>query len=134
MKTTLLILLTSLAMVNCTSQKQETSADEALLLEPAAFEQKIQEQVDAIVLDVRTAEEFQTGKVPNAVNIDFNNPAFKSIINGQNKEKPYFVYCAKGGRSAKAVDMMKELGFKNVYDLKGGISAWKDAGLAITPP
>ena len=132
MKALLVIIMTACMMVNCSSQKKETAAAEVLA--PAAFEKKIKETVDAVVLDVRTAEEFQTGKVPNAVNVDFNNPAFKSIMNGQNKEKPYFVYCAKGGRSAKAVSLMKEFGFKNVYDLEGGMSAWKAAGLKVTPP
>jgi len=71
------------------------------------------------------------GPIPTARNIDFQHPSFVQIIEKFDKEVPTFVYCASGGRSASAYKKMKAIGFKEVYDLDGGITAWQDAGFPI---
>jgi rhodanese-related sulfurtransferase len=83
-----------------------------------------------VIIDVRTPGEYQTGHIPNAVNIDFLAAAFGQNINALDKGKIYFVYCQGGFRSAKAVGKMAELGFLEVYDM-GGIVEWKAAGFEI---
>jgi len=108
-----------------------TKEGDSVSLGPEAFDEKLRASGEAVILDVRSAEEFQSGMIANAVNVDFNNPEFTAIIDSQDKEKPYFVYCAKGGRSSKAADLMQDLGFKNVYHLEGGLTAWKNAGLPL---
>ncbi|MCC6137323.1 MAG: rhodanese-like domain-containing protein [Bdellovibrionaceae bacterium] len=74
--------------------------------------------IDAMVIDVRTAEEFSGGHAKAAMNIDFKQKDFEKNISKLDKNKKYYVYCQAGGRSAKAVQKMKELGFKKVEDIQ----------------
>ena len=76
------------------------------------------------LIDVRTAEEFNAGKIGNASNIDFYGDNFQSELEKLDKSKPVMVYCASGGRSGKTANMMKSMGFKEVYDLSGGYKGW----------
>lgn len=81
------------------------------------------------LIDVRTAEEFSEGHLPNALNIDYLNASFKDEIKTLDKERPVYVYCKSGGRSAKAAAILKEHGFVKVVNLQGGYSEWTNAGL-----
>lgn len=101
-------------------------------LEVSSFTAKLHEKKDnAVILDVRTPQEYQTGRIENAQNIDYNAPDFKEKINALDKNKPYFVYCLAGGRSTAAVSYMRENGFKEVYNLAGGVRAWRGQGLPL---
>jgi phage shock protein E len=80
-----------------------------------------------ILLDVRTAGEVKKGAIPNAVNIDIFDDEFETKIETLDKSKPVYIYCAVGGRSAEAMDMMKKKGFIELYNLSGGYSAWQKA-------
>lgn len=91
-------------------------------------------KVKLTVLDVRTPEEYAKGHLGDAENIDFHDPAFKDKVAKLDKSKPYLVHCAAGGRSSKTCDILKALGFKNVYHLDGGLTAWQKAGGPVTPP
>jgi len=73
------------------------------------------------LLDVRTQEEYDSGHIKGAINIDFRGPDFISKIGELDKSKTYFVYCRSGNRSASAVEIMKENGFNNIVELEGGI-------------
>lgn len=81
------------------------------------------------LVDVRTAGEFEVGHLKNAQNICVSSDNFKEKVAGLDKEKPIYVYCKKGGRSAKAATILKEMGFTKVYDLQGGITSWQEEGL-----
>lgn len=85
-----------------------------------------------VILDVRTPEEVASGKLPGAVNIDAESAGFEAALAGLDKEKNYFVYCRTGNRSSVATEKMHELGFKHVYDIQGGITAWQQEGLPVT--
>lgn len=104
------------------------------LLNTEAFQKRIQSQEDLQLIDVRTDEEVAEGIIPGAVQICFTCPDFEQAIDALDKSKPVYVYCAIGGRSAKASAVMKRLGFTRVYDLKGGYTAWKEAGLESEVP
>ena len=81
---------------------------------------------NAVILDVRTPEEFETSRIPNSKNIDFYNPQnFMLEIEKLNKSNSYYVYCRTGVRSANSCQLMNELGFDKVYNLLGGIVEWK---------
>jgi rhodanese-related sulfurtransferase len=81
---------------------------------------------EAIVLDVRTEEEFESGFIPNAINIDIRMGAgFIDELNKLDKTVPYYVYCRSGARSAQAVQIMQDMGFVFSYNLLGGILAWE---------
>lgn len=79
----------------------------------------------AVVLDVRTAEEYAQGHIPAAQNIDVLKEDFLQNISGLDKSKTYLLYCRSGKRSGKALQLMKEKGFDRVKHLKGGFEAWK---------
>ncbi len=87
---------------------------------------QLQEDDNAVILDVRTPEEYRKGYIPGAVNIDiYLGQGFLDEIRKLNTSKNYYVYCKAGGRSAQACSVMKQLGFNNAYNLKGGYSRWK---------
>lgn len=83
------------------------------------------------LVDVRTPEEFASGHLENAVNINFYSDDFKDRINELDKEKEVYLYCRSGGRSAKAAKDLEAMGFKKVYDLEGGILKWQKKNLKI---
>ena len=83
-------------------------------------------QPEAVILDVRTEEEFESGYIPNAKNIDLRmGPGFIDEINNLEKNKSHYVYCRSGARSAQAVQLMRDLGFNETYNLLGGILDWE---------
>ncbi len=84
---------------------------------------------DIQLLDVRTSDEYFESHLENAHNICVTDSDFKEKAAGLDKEKPVYVYCKKGGRSAKAAQILKEMGFKKIYDMDGGILLWEEAGL-----
>lgn len=77
-----------------------------------------------IILDVRTANEVAQGFIEGAINIDYYGKLFKNELQKLDKNTPVFVYCRSGGRSGKALQIMQDLGFVEVYNLIGGYSAW----------
>jgi rhodanese-related sulfurtransferase len=80
---------------------------------------------NAVILDVRTEDECNQGIIAHSINIDFNKTAeFLAAIEQIDKSKNYYVYCRSGIRSAKACDIMNELGIENTYNLLGGIIEW----------
>ncbi|TPV35440.1 rhodanese-like domain-containing protein [Paucihalobacter ruber] len=81
---------------------------------------------NAVVLDVRTLDEVAEGVIPNAIHIDiFKGQGFIDELEQLPKDKTYFVYCRSGRRSAQACDVMQKLGFKETYNLLGGIMEWQ---------
>ncbi|MFV8376646.1 rhodanese-like domain-containing protein [Flavobacterium sp. LB1P62] len=80
---------------------------------------------NAVILDVRTEDETNDGIIANAILIDIHKgQGFIDEIEALDKSKNYYVYCRSGMRSAKACEIMNELGFKNTYNLLGGIIEW----------
>ena len=100
-------------------------------LPPAEFEKKMQ-AIQPQLLDVRTAGEYQRSHMANALQADWMNmQQFADRVQYLDKTKPVFVYCASGGRSAEAAKYLKEKGFTNVEDLKGGLTSWKNDGKPV---
>lgn len=79
------------------------------------------------ILDVRTPGEIAKGSIKGSVNLDFFDDNFATKLDQLDKAKPVYVYCAAGGRSSDAMDMMKQKGFVEVYNLEGGYNAWVKA-------
>ncbi len=95
-------------------------------LDQSTWISKFQSDENAVILDVRTPEEFETSRIPNSKNIDFYNPQnFMLEIEKLDKDNSYYVYCRTGVRSANSCQLMNELGFDKVYNLLGGIVEWK---------
>lgn len=81
-----------------------------------------------IILDVRTLEELNSGIIPGASTINFYDSDFEKKISKIQKDKIVYVYCRSGGRSAKAAQLLIDLGQKEVVNLEGGIMSWKKLG------
>ncbi|HEX2783430.1 MAG TPA: rhodanese-like domain-containing protein [Ilumatobacteraceae bacterium] len=84
-----------------------------------------------VVVDVRTPAEFAEGHIARAELVDFDAPGFSDRIAKFDRSATYLVYCHSGNRSGQATAIMAELGFTNMYNLAGGITAWQDAGAPI---
>ncbi len=84
-----------------------------------------------VVLDVRTAEEYRAGHLPDAIPMDYYQPDFRARLATLDRDIPYLIYCRTGVRSGRTFQMMEELGFTRVYDLRGGIRAWRQTGLPL---
>jgi len=79
----------------------------------------------SIIIDVRTPEEFSKGHLRNALNINWFDDNFEDQVEILSRDRPVFIYCLSGGRSAKALDKISKMGFKNSYELDGGILEWR---------
>lgn len=88
--------------------------------------------VDHQLIDVRTPKEFSAGYIADAKNINYQDETFEKQIMTLDISKPVLVYCKSGGRSAKSAAVFSKKGFKKVYDLKGGFTAWSKAGKVIS--
>lgn len=81
----------------------------------------------AVILDVRTPEEYFSGIIENAQNIDImDTEKFLSEIEKLDKSKVYYIYCHSGGRSYQACAVMEQKGFQSTFNLMGGIMEWQD--------
>ena len=119
-KVVLLLMFFTLIM-GCNSEKINP---DCLSLEKSVFKLEMKKHSNFQLIDVRTPEEYNNGTIENAVNINFYDNNFNEQLSGLDKSLPTFVYCHAGGRSYKAMEMMCELGFTKVIDLKGGYSGW----------
>jgi len=87
--------------------------------------QQLMSKRNTVILDVRTPEEYKEGHIPGSLQIDvLKAENFKQSVAGMDKNKKYLIYCHSGKRSASAKFIMKNLGFKKLYDLDGGFSKW----------
>tara|TARA_B100001142_G_scaffold246691_1_gene246342 strand:- start:84 stop:788 length:705 start_codon:yes stop_codon:yes gene_type:complete len=86
---------------------------------------KILNDTDIIILDVRTSEEINAGYIPNSTFIDYYDKNFENKINLIDRSKKIFTLCKSGGRSVKAAEILFKNGFRNVYNLEGGFLRWK---------
>ncbi len=98
-------------------------------LSATEFSARLAESSNPVILDVRTPEEFASGHLENATNINWNSSDFEEKTSVLNKEKPVFLYCRSGGRSSEAAKKLQELGFKEVYEMQGGITQWRSSKL-----
>ncbi|TWW02019.1 thioredoxin [Chitinophaga pinensis] len=118
-----LVLGTILFSVSNSVKGQEVSA--------AVFNDSIRNG-NVQVFDVRTAGEYNTGHLSNALLADYTKKEeFTERVKYLDKDKTVYIYCLSGGRSAKAASWMRENGFKKVIELEGGINAWKQAGQPV---
>lgn len=126
MKTIIYLFFCSIVALQSCAQKSEgyvnVSSDSL---------QKMMKDEHAILIDVRTPEEYAEGHLPGAVNINYNDPNFSEGLDTLNKDLVYEVYCRSGGRSSLSSEIMVKKGFKNVYNLENGITEWKNKGLPV---
>jgi rhodanese-related sulfurtransferase len=100
--------------------------------------QKAQQMIDEnrananfLLIDIRTPEEFASGHIGGAVNVDFFSAGFQAEMDKMDKRKTYLIYCLAGSRSGRALSMMQDKGFYTVYNLFGGIKEWNAANYPV---
>jgi len=107
-------------ITSCKAQSDTTAK-----MKPEGFEKEIMKN-NIQILDVRTAGEFKNGHIKNALLANWNNKEeFSDRVAYIDKEKPVFIYCLAGFRSASAAQWMRKNGYKKVVELDGGFNAWK---------
>ncbi len=109
-------------------------AQDTRLLEPDAAAELMRGNrgnPDFVILDVRTPEEFRQGSIEGAALLDYYAPDFRDRFAALDRDATIFTYCRSGNRSSHVLALADKLGFKQVYDLSGGIVAWKKAGLPL---
>jgi len=114
--------------IACNLQKPSGAQE----LSPHDFSDRLNKLQGAILLDVRSPEEYAETHLKNARNINWNDDGFKNACKKLDKKKTVFVYCLKGGRSASAADYLRKSGFTNVYELQGGIEACEKEKLPLS--
>lgn len=127
MKTKLFLLIgiiSSLIFSSCSQVNgQQTQS-------PTVYQQNLQKDTSALLVDVRTPEEFANGHLKNAINVNYYDPSFMKQMSTLSKDKTIYVYCRSGGRSGKATQELTQAGYK-VVDMAGGITAWESKGLPV---
>lgn len=94
-------------------------------LSPVEFKNGVESNPNAKVIDCRTAPELMEFKLEHDYHIDIMSPSFGMKLAELNKEHPYYIYCRSGNRSAFLCDFMARQGFKELYNLAGGVIAWR---------
>ncbi len=125
----LLLALTSLFLTNCSDSQP---GNDISMLSATTFHEKISATPDAIIIDVRTPGEFGKGHIENAINIDWRSGNFQNDIANIGKDKNIFLYCLSGTRSNAAAELMQSMGYKQIYELAGGLLKWNAVGFPLS--
>lgn len=125
----LILTIAGLISQSCNSSLPKSESTDAIseVLDLATFKQKIDEEQNFILLDVRTPGEVSEGMIEGAINIDVEGDGFEDKIEMLDKSKTIYLYCRSGKRSALAAGILVDHGFLELYDLKGGYLAWSEA-------
>jgi len=129
---TAVTILTTIALAllaGCSS-----SGSDLQTVSPGEASAIIDSETEPVVLDIRTPDEYQTGIIEGAVNIDFYENDFAIQLDALDKEATYVVYCRSGNRSGQSMTLLEKLGFVNVTEVQGGILAWEADGLPVVAP
>jgi len=86
---------------------------------------------DAILVDVRTEDEYNSGYIESSLNIDYFSNEFSVNADKLDKSTPIILYCRSGKRSSMSANKISKLGFKEIYNLEGGILEWIEEGNAV---
>lgn len=121
MKTTLKLMLLVIVTVLGISCNTKSQSDTIKVLTPTEFKTKSANQT---IIDIRTPQEFNQGHIEGAININYYNRNFIDQIAKYDKNQPIFIYCRSGNRTSSASKKAADFGFKEIYDLEGGILYW----------
>ncbi|GAA4281453.1 rhodanese-like domain-containing protein [Gaetbulibacter aestuarii] len=123
-------LMLSISLLSC---KDATAQEGAKNLSPEAFSKAITGN-SVLLIDVRTPEEFQSGHIPKAQNINFFDDDFQSSLSRLDTTQAVYIYCRSGHRSGQSVANFKKAGFSKIYNLDGGILNWESKDFKTTSP
>ncbi|MBZ4191142.1 thioredoxin domain-containing protein [Niabella beijingensis] len=106
-----------------------TSRAQTTVLPVQQFSKALSAPAEKTILDVRTPDEYTSGHIAGSVNINWNDSSFGEKAQLLPTNLPVYVYCLSGGRSAKAAAYLRGQGFKQVYEMEGGMMKWRAAKL-----
>ena len=86
------------------------------------------EEAEYILIDVRTTDEYQSGFIQNAINIDYYSEMFNSDILSFEKDSKIILYCRTNNRSAKSANLLLDNGYRDINVIEGGITSWVKSG------
>jgi rhodanese-related sulfurtransferase len=125
------ILVGTITLLNLAEVQNIVTASAFSDLTPVQFNQALNTGLYRLI-DVRTLAEYKTGHIKGAKEEDFyQTAAFSKYLDSLDKNGKYLVYCHTGKRSGLTLGLMQQEGFKNVYDLAGGFSAWESSNLPV---
>ena len=120
----ILIFALSLFLAGCMVTKTSKTSSSYKTISSTEAQQMIEDNKDALILDVRTAAEYESGHIPNAVNLSNEDIQAGKVDSLKDKSQLIMVYCRSGNRSCQAAQKLAELGYTNVVDF-GGIQSWQ---------
>lgn len=132
------ILVFLIAFCNCNRSNREVSkienkevelVNDKTLYSASEFDSLIKNNPSAVLIDVRTSNEFSKGHLKDALNLDWKSSEFQKQLEAVDKDQTILVYCLSGGRSSEAAEEMRKKGYANVLELDGGILAWRAENL-----
>jgi rhodanese-related sulfurtransferase len=129
-----LLILASLIAVSLAQANDDVQVS-VTVIEVNAARQFVAQHENAVIMDVRTPVEYKMSHITGSVNVDVQDESFEDMVIALDPDKTYIVHCTKNpadGRSSRALETLKGLGFKYLYNLEGGYVAWKDAELPLT--
>lgn len=112
-----------------TACKDNGRAQEIKIISPEEVYKAVNDNRNLQLIDVRTQEEFGEDHLKTAQNICVTDDDFKEKVAKLDKNEPVYLYCRSGKRSARAAQIMKDMGFKEIYDMEGGFLNWENQGL-----
>ncbi|GEQ87284.1 hypothetical protein ULMS_27920 [Patiriisocius marinistellae] len=129
----IIALFLCVGIISCNNKNASKNADGntvqggkiVKVLAPQAMHDVLKDNPNAQLVDVRTTDEFKVSHLKDAQNICVTDNDFKEKAENLDRNKPVYVYCKRGGRSARAAKILQEMGFKEIYDLDGGITKWE---------
>jgi rhodanese-related sulfurtransferase len=119
-------LVMALFFISC---KENTTAQEIMVISPEEVYDAVRDNQNLQLVDVRTQDEYGEDHLKTAQNICVTHDDFKEKVAKLDKNEPIYLYCRSGKRSAKAAQILKEMGFKEIYDMEGGFLNWESQGL-----
>jgi len=120
----IVLLIAIITFISCQNKETQPNQEVIEVLHTKEFAAHI-ENPDVQLIDVRMKSEFEQGHIKGAKHHHVYDKDFKEQVRYLDKEKPIYLYCKAGSRSEEAALELKKMGFKKIYDLKGGISSWE---------
>lgn len=126
------ILLSLLTLAGCKSISDKNREPIHTTITVAEAFERMESEREYVILDISTAEECsEEGALEGMINIDYFGDNFREELNRLDKDEAYLLFCRSGKRSAKALVIMEELGFVEVYNVDGGVYEWEEQGYRL---
>jgi len=118
-------------LLSAASCKENSDAQLSKVITVEEAYQLLNSDDDIQLVDVRTPEEYEEKHIPYSQNICVTDDNFEELASKLDKNRPIYVYCRSGKRSAEAAQILRKMGFKEVYDMEGGIIRWEEYGYEL---